>query len=66
MRKKKTIRKIRNRLLRSTVYISNIDYEAIRAWIALKFGSLLSFMIRNANQHVWEKDLIEGDLIVFH
>ena len=48
----------------STVYISNVDCEAIRARIALKLGGLLSFMIRNAflykNQHVWEKLPIEG------
>ena len=30
----KTIRKIRNKMLTSTVYISNVDCEAIRARIA--------------------------------
>ena len=46
--KKKPIKKTRNKLFTSTVYISNVDCEAIRARIALKLGSLLSFMIRNA------------------
>ena len=34
-------KKVRNKVL-------NVDCEAIRAWITLKLGSLLSFMIGNA------------------
>ena len=35
-------------LEQSKVCISNVDCEAIRTWITLKLGDLLSFMIRNA------------------
>ena len=51
----------------STVYISNVDCEAIRPRIGLNLGSLLSFMIRNAFPLTkisiyGEKILIEGVL----
>ena len=60
--------------MNSTVYYSNVDYEAIRARITLKSGSLLSFMIRNAfpqkksacvEKKSWQRAGFIDDLIVF-
>ena len=55
----------KNKLLHATVNFSNINCEAIRARIALKLGSLLSFTIRNALKQssiCGEKIQIEGRL----
>ena len=34
--------------MHSSIYVSNVDHEAVRARIALKLGRLLSFLSRNA------------------
>ena len=47
MRLKKNNKKVSNKL-ESQQFISNVDCEATGAWITLKLGGLLSFMIRNA------------------